>query len=121
MTMISFTQPWGFVENSRDERDILLNWRKGLDFFGFVGRFRFFRNYIMKIPALNLWLLPTYSNDSGMGFLMSQANKAVAEREDMIKKSIIPEKPDFLQQYVVSSIKRCQLELKRNAVLWTLG
>ena len=34
MTMISFTHPLGFVRNSRDERLILTQWRKGLDYFG---------------------------------------------------------------------------------------
>lgn len=95
--MVSFTEPWGFVKNSRDERQILTNWRQGLDFFGFVGRFRFFREVIMKIPGLNLWLLPAMSNDSGMGWLMSQANKQVTEREAQLGNGIYPEEPDFMQ------------------------
>lgn len=98
MTMLSFTDPWGFVRNSRDERGILRSWRKGLDFFGFVGRFRFFRNYIMKIPVLNMWLLPKTSNDSGMGWLMAQADKLVTDRERDLQNGIYPDKPDFMQQ-----------------------
>ncbi|KAH8819387.1 cytochrome P450 monooxygenase [Xylogone sp. PMI_703] len=97
MTMLSFTNPWGFVENSRDERNILTSWRKGLDFFGFVGRFRFFRNYIMTIPGLNLWLLPKTSNDSGMGWLMAQADRLVTDREKDLQNGIYPDKPDFMQ------------------------
>ena len=98
MTMLSFTEPWGFVRNSRDERGILTSWRKGLDFFGFVGRFRFFRNYIMTVPGLNLWLLPKTSNDSGMGWLMSQADREVTDRENEIRQGIYRERPDFMQQ-----------------------
>jgi hypothetical protein len=98
MTMLSFTEPWGFVKNSRDERGILASWRNGLDFFGFVGRFRFFRNYIMTVPGLNLWLLPKTSNESGMGWLMAQADRQVTEREKELQNGIYPDHPDFMQQ-----------------------
>ena len=70
MSMISFTNPFGCVQNQRDEKDILSNWRKGLDFFGFVGRFRFFREVIIKLPVVGLWFLPSMSNDSGMGMVL---------------------------------------------------
>jgi len=96
--MLSFTEPWGFVENSRDERGVLTSWRRGLDFFGFVGRFTFFRNYIMSIPGLNLWILPKTSNETGMGYLMSEGDKIVTKREKEMEKGISIEKPDFLQQ-----------------------
>jgi hypothetical protein len=98
MTMLSFTEPWGFVKNSRDERGILTSWRKGLGFFGFVSRFTFFRNYVMKVPVLNIWLLPKTSNDSGMGWLMAQADKQVTDREEELRNGIYPDKPDFMQQ-----------------------
>jgi hypothetical protein len=77
MTMISFTEPWGFVKNGRDERGILKSWRDGLDFYGFVPRSNFFRNYIFSIPGLNMWFLPKYSSTSGMGWLMYQADRKV--------------------------------------------
>lgn len=96
--MISFTTPFGFVKNSRDEKDILTNWRKGLDFFGFVGRFRFFRNVIMRLPVINMWLLPATSNDSGMGWLMCEADRQVTERERIINEEGFQGKPDFMQQ-----------------------
>lgn len=96
--MLSFTEPWGFVKNSRDERGILTSWRLGLDFFGFVGRFTFFRNYVMTIPVFNLWLLPKTSNDSGMGWLMAQADKQVTNREKELQNGIYPDRPDFMQQ-----------------------
>jgi hypothetical protein len=98
MTMLSFTEPWGFVKNSRDERGILTSWRKGLDFFGFVGRFRFFRSYVMTVPGLNLWLLPKTSNDSGMGWLMAQADREVTQREAALEQGIYGGRPDFMQQ-----------------------
>ncbi|TAQ88093.1 hypothetical protein B7494_g3570 [Chlorociboria aeruginascens] len=98
MTMLSFTAPWGFVENSRDERGMLASWRQGLDFFGFVGRFTFFRNYIMKTPILNMWLLPKTSNSSGMGYLMSEADIQVTRREKEIQEgSYAASRPDFMQ------------------------
>lgn len=98
MTMLSFTEPWGFVKNSRDERGMLSSWRKGLDFFGFAGRFRFFRNHIMTIPGLNVWLLPATSDAVGMGFLMSEADKQVTRREEEMENQIFMDQLDFLQQ-----------------------
>jgi hypothetical protein len=41
MTILSFTDAWGFVANGRDERGLLESWRLGLDIFGFVGRFAY--------------------------------------------------------------------------------
>ncbi|KAK7700068.1 hypothetical protein SLS57_012214, partial [Botryosphaeria dothidea] len=97
MTMLSFTDPWGFVSNSRDERNILKSWREGLDFFGFVGRFRWFRDVVMK-TSWGLYFLPNMSDDTGMGYLMSQADKQVAGREQRIEnENYSQEKPDFLQ------------------------
>ena len=98
MSMLSFTDPWGFVKNSRDERGILASWRKGLDFFGFVGRFRFFRNYMMEIPVFNSWILPKTSNDSGMGWLMRQADEQVTSREAEMEQGNHMEQPDFLER-----------------------
>jgi len=95
--MFSFTEPWGFVKNSRDERGMLASWRQGLDYFGFAGRFVFFRDHIMTIPILNPWLLPRTSNESGMGYLMSEADKHVSQREEDLKNEIYVDRPDFLQ------------------------
>ncbi|EKG19832.1 Cytochrome P450 [Macrophomina phaseolina MS6] len=97
MTMLSFTEPWGFVSNSRDERNILKSWREGLDYFGFVGRFRWFRDVVMK-TSWGLYFMPTMDDDNGMGYLMSQADKQVSDREQRIEKEhYSQEKPDFLQ------------------------
>lgn len=98
MTMVSFSEPWGFVKNDRDERRLLESFRNGLNFFGFAGKFSFFRDYIMNIPGLNLWLLPATSDSSGMGYLMSQADKQVTQREKDIENEIYIDQPDFLQQ-----------------------
>ncbi|KAH8589289.1 cytochrome P450 17A1 [Bisporella sp. PMI_857] len=41
MTMVSFTKPWGFVQNDRDERSCNA-WRESLLLFGTAQRWRFF-------------------------------------------------------------------------------
>ncbi|ORY12071.1 cytochrome P450 [Clohesyomyces aquaticus] len=97
MSMISFTNPFGCVANQRDEKNILSNWRKGLDFFGFVGRFRFFRENIIKLPVVGLWFLPSMSNDSGMGWLMCEADRQVSTREEQNAEKPFSGKPDFMQ------------------------
>jgi len=97
MSMVSFSEPWGFVKNERDERGVLTSWRKGLWFFGFAGRFTFFRQYIMSIPGLNLWLLPKTSNESGMGWLMAQADREVTQREKEMREGVYRDRPDYLQ------------------------
>lgn len=98
MSMISFTEPFGCVENQRDEKDILSNWRKGLDFFGFAARFRFFRDVVLKLPVVGLWFLPSGSQDSGMGWLMCEADRQVSQREKLIEEQSFSGEPDFLQQ-----------------------
>jgi len=98
MSMISFTDPLGCVENQRDEKDILKNWRHGLSYLGFATRFRFFRERIMKLPVIGLWLLPSISNDSGMGWLMCEANRQVTQREEKMEANEFVDQPDFLQQ-----------------------
>ncbi|CAG8960190.1 hypothetical protein HYFRA_00010669 [Hymenoscyphus fraxineus] len=80
MTMLTFNEPWGFVENGRDERNLLRSWRNGLAAFGFSTRFRFYRNVILKSP-LGVFFLPRIGNEDGMGYLMGQADKQVTERE----------------------------------------
>jgi hypothetical protein len=98
LATISFTHPFGSVANQRDEKDLLSNWRKGLTFFGFVGRCRFFRETVIKMPVVGLWWLPATSNDSGMGWLMCEADRQVATREKQNAEKAFNEKPDFMQQ-----------------------
>lgn len=97
MTMFSFNQPWGFVKNSRDERNLLSSWRAGLDFLGFAARFTFFRKHIIHLPGLAAWFLPRPSDHSGMGYLMEQADNQIRNREYEISQGLYPENPDFLQ------------------------
>ncbi|KXH62391.1 cytochrome P450 17A1 [Colletotrichum salicis] len=97
MTLVCFTNPWGFVDNSRDERNMLKSWREGLVFFGFAGRFRFFRDVILK-GSLSKYFLPGTSDDNGMGYLMRQADREVSGREQrMSQEDFSQERPDFLQ------------------------
>jgi hypothetical protein len=100
MSMVSFGEGFGSVKNQRDERDILGNWRKGLTFYGFVGRFRFFRDRIMKIPKVGMWFMPSISNESGMGWLMREADRQVSTREKENEENSSDGKADFLQQSV---------------------
>ncbi|KAF6802326.1 cytochrome P450 monooxygenase [Colletotrichum sojae] len=98
MTLVCFTDPWGFVSNSRDERNMLESWRKGLTFFGFAGRFRFFRDVVLKTSWGCRYLLPSTSDDVGMGYLMAQADREVSGREQRIRdEEFAQEKPDYLQ------------------------
>ena len=97
MSMISFTHAFGCVQNQRDEKDILQNWRHGLLWFGFATRFRFFRECIIPLPVVGLWFLPSVSNDRGMGWLMREADRQVTQRERLGDEK--PDgTPDFLQQ-----------------------
>lgn len=97
MTMVSFTDPWGFVTNSRDERNMLASWRRGLFSFGFVNRFRWLRDRVTRVWWGHLFL-PSTSDDVGMGYLMAQADRQVSERERrMEEEAFTQEKPDFMQ------------------------
>lgn len=98
MTMLSFTDPFGFVENDRDERLILTSWRKGLDLFGFAGRFKFFHRYVAKLPGLGSLIFPKMTDETGMGWLMCKADEQVRKREDEIRRDPYFNQQDFLQQ-----------------------
>lgn len=101
MTMVSFTEPWGFVKNGRDERGLLASWRAGLDFFGIAGRWQWFRHHILTNDWLSGYFLPSGDDRSGMGYLFAQADRAVSLREakmDAEGGSFYMERPDYLQQ-----------------------
>ena len=51
----------------------------------------------MSIPGLNLWLLPKTSNESGMGWLMAQADREVTQREKEMREGVYRDRPDYLQ------------------------
>lgn len=122
MTMVSFTEPFGFVKNSRDERRILTNWREGLDFFGFAGRFEFFQKHILNLSAVAKMILPKITDESGMGWLMAEATRQVTARDAETKKGIVPDKPDFLQQYAAHFGYGLQdIMLIGDIAVWTLA
>ena len=53
----------------------------------------------MRIPKLNVWLLPHTTDSRGMGYLMCEADREVTVREAGMKNgSKHLETPDFLQQ-----------------------
>lgn len=98
MTLVTFGEPWGFVENSRDERHIIASFRESLALFGFAGRCRGFRDYVLRYPPLARFFLPTASDDHGIGYLIGQARVLVTEREGKIEEEgFSMEKPDFMQ------------------------
>ncbi|KAL0942682.1 cytochrome P450 monooxygenase [Colletotrichum truncatum] len=97
MTMVSFTDTWGFVANGRDERHMLESFRKGTPMFGFVGRFRWLRDRVNRVSWGHLFL-PSVTDNNGMGYLMAQADRQVTEREERItNEGFSQEKPDFMQ------------------------
>jgi hypothetical protein len=97
MSMVSFSKPFGCVQNQRDEKNMIANFRQGLTFFGFAGRFRFFRENILKSPKLAVWFLPAPDHTSGMGWLMSEADRQLTSRERQIDEKSWDGKPDLLQ------------------------
>ncbi|KAI8238809.1 hypothetical protein K4K53_004363, partial [Colletotrichum sp. SAR 10_77] len=130
MTMVSFTDPWGFVTNSRDERNMLASWRRGLFSFGFVNRFRWLRDRVTRV-WWGHFFLPSTSDDVGMGYLMAQADRQVSERERrMEEEAFTQEKPDFMQlalearidgKSLTSSQKRAHVTLLIQAGADTTG
>lgn len=99
LTLVAFSEPWGFVRNQRDEGGLLTAWRQGLPYFGFAARCRWLRENVLASPRLAPLFLPRTSDDRGMGFLMRQADRKVSERERMIaEEGFAQEKPDLLQQ-----------------------
>jgi hypothetical protein len=100
MTMLVFTEPWGFVRNSRDERGMLESWRAGLPFFGLAGRWRWFRRNVLTNDYAARYFLPTGSDRTGMGYLYAQADREVTAREEKMKveaDAYSMERPDYLQ------------------------
>jgi hypothetical protein len=98
MSMIAFGEPFGSVENQRDEKNILGNWRKGLTFFGVVWRWRFFRETLMNFPVIGPWCLPEFNPNTGMGWLVCEADRQVSAREKANAEKSYNGKPDFMQQ-----------------------
>ncbi|KAA8564856.1 hypothetical protein EYC84_010627 [Monilinia fructicola] len=104
MTIVSFGKPWGFVENGRDERNLLGSWRQGLDFMGFTARFTLFRKHIIKIPWVAAILQPKASDSKGIGYLIKQAEHQLRTREYELSQGVYPEQVDFLQHSLEARI-----------------
>ncbi|POS78609.1 cytochrome P450 17A1 [Diaporthe helianthi] len=97
LTTIVFTEPWGFLANDRDERGLIRAWRDGLALFGLSQRWRFLREVIFPSP-LGPYVLPRESDETGNGWLVSQANREIAERERRMETGEPrPDPPDMLQ------------------------
>ncbi|KAK0613268.1 cytochrome P450 [Immersiella caudata] len=102
MTLLSFSEPWGNVENERDKHGIITELREVLDFLGFAMRFRFIRETILESPLAG-YLLPSEEDPKGHGFLLGKTNRLVAEREKKMEEGdVSPAKPDYLQ-YALSA------------------
>ncbi|KAF2744728.1 cytochrome P450 [Sporormia fimetaria CBS 119925] len=97
MSMISFGEPFGCIKNQRDEKDILHQWRFGMNFFGFASRFHFFREHVLKNPYIGKYFLPSVSQTSGMGWLMGEADRSVTAREKANAERPFDGHPDFMQ------------------------
>ena len=95
--MISFSKPFGSVENQRDERELLKNFRAGLPFFGFAGRFRYLRENILPLPIVGRVLLPSSTDQVGNGWLMGEADRQITTREKQNAEKKFEGRPDFLQ------------------------
>lgn len=96
LTMLSFGEPWGFVQHERDERGLIHAFRSLLDFIATVTRFSFLRDYVMPLPILENLLIPNPQAKSGWGYLIGCARREVAEREEQLRNEIYPENPDFM-------------------------
>ena len=98
MTLVLFSEPWGFVENSRDEHGLLEHFRRGLELWGFTARSVLVRDYLLKVPSIRAWLLPNTSHTTGIGYLMSEADREIKirEAEKHVDKNKV--KHDFLQR-----------------------
>ncbi|CAJ2502189.1 Uu.00g095830.m01.CDS01 [Anthostomella pinea] len=100
LTMMAFTEPWGFVRHGRDERDFLRSWRAGLNYFGLAGRWKSFCDHILKSPTLSPYFLPSTRDTHGMGYLAFHADQQVSQREKEMEQSngnFTMKNPDLLQ------------------------
>lgn len=106
MTMVLFTEPWGFVKNDRDERGMLQAWRDGTGLFGLAVRWRFMREVILSSRLLRHLILPKLSDDWGNGWLMAQGMREITTRQAAAGKEPLPSEPykDALQHTIDARI-----------------
>ncbi|KAF6814624.1 cytochrome p450 [Colletotrichum plurivorum] len=97
MTLVCFSEPWGFVADKADQRQLLHTWRNGLFAISFLTRFRWLRDRVSR-AWWGVYLLPSPEDKVGMGYIIGQANKQVTERERRIEdEGYSQEYPDFMQ------------------------
>ncbi|KAF5486925.1 Cytochrome P450 monooxygenase gsfF [Colletotrichum siamense] len=97
MTMICFSEPWGFVSNKADQRQILRTWRNGQIALSFLTRFRWLRDRVTR-AWWGPYLQPSPEDKFGVGYIMGEANRQVAERERRIdEEGFSQEYPDLMQ------------------------
>lgn len=106
LTMVLFTDPWGFVKNDRDQRGMIRAWREGTALFGLAQRWRFMRKVIFSSRLLRHFILPKVSDDWGNGWLMKQGAREIADRKQVLSQEPLPSKPfkDALQQTIDARI-----------------
>lgn len=98
MSKASFSTPFGFVRNNRDEYGILANWRIGLWTFGFLGRSKL-AQWLIKLPPVARIVLPRETDSAGMGRLVHEAHRQYTLRkEQRVKGGEYDEEADFMQQ-----------------------
>ncbi|KAI8204278.1 Cytochrome P450 monooxygenase gsfF [Colletotrichum sp. SAR 10_86] len=97
MTMVCFSEPWGFVSNKADQRQILRTWRNGQIALSFLTRFRWLRDRVTR-AWWGPYLQPSPEDKFGVGYIMGEANRQVAERERRIdEEGFSQEYPDLMQ------------------------
>ncbi|PGH15213.1 hypothetical protein AJ79_02578 [Helicocarpus griseus UAMH5409] len=97
LTMLAFTEPFGFVKNARDEHRILETWRQSLGAFSFFSRLTLFHRYIGGMPGMGKLLFPPKTDIDGAGWVLGEAERQVNNGLRLMEKHQQPEKPDFLQ------------------------
>lgn len=97
MTMVCFSEPWGFVSNKADQRELLRTWRNGQIALSFLTRFRWLRDRVTR-AWWGPYLQPSPEDKFGVGYIMGEANRQVAERERRIdEEGYSQEYPDLMQ------------------------
>ncbi|CAG8956308.1 hypothetical protein HYFRA_00003688 [Hymenoscyphus fraxineus] len=121
MTLVSFGQTWGFIENERDERGLITSFRKILDTLAAFCRSSFIRETLAYTPIIMNYLVPdNKETKEGWGFLFGLAIKEVAKREEQLKHGIFPESKDFMQYAMEATLDGRPLTLYEKQAQVTL-
>ncbi|KAF6821825.1 cytochrome p450 [Colletotrichum plurivorum] len=71
MTMIAFSEPWGFIADKTDQRQILRTWRKGIFSLSFVTHYRWLRDRVSR-AWWGAYFLPKPGDKIGLGYVMAR-------------------------------------------------